>query len=199
MEGLQKILKITIVVLACVGVGGVLWWGITHLRAPGTSTQTPNTNQPSGSGALYPVTVGVSQTATSTSTGSTQDVVVNTIELKGNGVMVRTLDFTKDPSVENNSQGVYALSGGLRPTPNATPYSTLYSVGDQSFVVTLLQEPLGSNRLVAEQTLQKQLGIDQAAMCQLNYFVGVPSAVNETYAGKNLGFSFCPGAAELPL
>lgn len=198
MEALQKILKILIVVLICIGAVGVLWWGVTNLRKPsapqtGTNTQTPS------SGALYPVTVGISPTATSTVSGSQQGGVVETIELKGNNVMVRTLDFTKNPQVENNSQGMYALAGGLRPSPSATPYSTVYSAKDQSFVVSLLQEPLGSNRLAAEEALQAQLGINQDAMCQLNYFVGVPAAVNETYAGTNLGFSFCPGATKLPL
>jgi len=198
MEPLQKILKILIIVLACIGAVGVLWWGVTNLRKPsepqnGTNTQTPS------SGALYPVTVGITPTATSTPSGSQQGGTVETIELRGNNVMVRTLDFTKNPQVESNSQGMYALAGGLRPAGNTTPFSIVYSSKDQSFVVSLLQEPIGSNRLAAEEALQAQLGIDQAAMCQLNYFVGAPAAVNETYAGKNLGFSFCPGAADLPL
>lgn len=198
METLQKILKILIIVLVCIGAVGVLWWGVTNLRKPSTSQTGTNTQTPS-SGALYPVTVGISPTATSTVSGSQQSGAVETIEVKGNNVMVRTLDFTKNPAVESNAQGAYALAGGLRPSAATTPYSTVYFAKDQSFVVSLLQEPLGSNRLAAEEALQKQLGIDQGAMCQLNYLVGVPAAVNETYAGKNLGFSFCPGATELPL
>jgi len=49
-----------------------------------------------------------------------------------------------------------------------------------------------------ERDLMAKLGITEDAMCQLNYMVSVPYWVNEYYAGESLGFSFCPGATQLP-
>lgn len=202
MGTVQKILWILIVAIVGVGIVGGLWWLAS--RIPKSTTPSSQTNQPTGSsGNLYPVVVGVSSNTTagaSTTQSTTQPggQQVQTLDLKGNNVTVRTLDFTKDSTIESDSRGTYALAGGMRPNPLTTPYSTVYSTASQSFVVTLLQEPLGFNRSTAEQELQKQLGIDQSSMCQLNYYVGVPASVNERYAGVNLGFSFCPGATKLP-
>jgi len=195
MEGLQRTLWILIVVVAAIGLIGLLWWLASHLRPTAAPT---NTTQTSGSsGGLYPVTVGITSTGTATSSAQ---ATLPTIDIKGNNVTVRTLDFTKDPSVQTDSAhaNMYALAGGLHPSAQTTPYSIVYYSDSQTFVVTILQEPIGSNRLAAEQALQKELGIDQSAMCQLNYFLGAPESVSERYAGINLGFSYCPGATQLP-
>jgi len=46
--------------------------------------------------------------------------------------------------------------------------------------------------------LLQQLGISEQDACRLRYSVSVPFSVNPLYSGKNLGFSFCPGATPLP-
>jgi len=85
--------------------------------------------------------------------------------------------------------------------PTATtdpPYLIEYIKETQYFNIGLFKEPIGEVRLAAEQFLMADLGITQAQMCQLNYMVSVPDSVNSQYAGRNLGFSFCPGATVLP-
>ena len=106
-------------------------------------------------------------------------------------------DFTRDPSVIVAQPGLYVLAGGIQPSPRSTAYSILYFARDKSFVVTLLQRPLGLHRSEAEQRLIELLDANKSTMCSLNYLVGVPSFVDSALAGKNLGFSFCPGATSL--
>jgi len=42
-----------------------------------------------------------------------------------------------------------------------------------------------------------RLGIGEQEMCQLHYSFSAPYWVNEFYAGRELGFSFCPGSVSL--
>ncbi len=109
-------------------------------------------------------------------------------------------DFRLDPQVvvPPNNPGHYFLSGGLDPTESKSPYSTYYDEVHNLFNVTLRIEPLGATRRAAETTLQKQLGLSDTDMCRLTYTVGVPHFVSAEFAGKELGFSFCPGSVELP-
>ena len=78
------------------------------------------------------------------------------------------------------------------------PYLIEYISATQYFNIGLLSEPIGTTRLTAERFLMTNLGISQDQMCQLSYMVSVPNSVNSQFAGKNLGFSFCPGATPLP-
>jgi hypothetical protein len=66
------------------------------------------------------------------------------------------------------------------------------------FTIGIFAEPLGQVRLIMEQTLANALGIRQQDLCRLKYYVGTTSYVNPAFAGKNLGFSFCYGATQLP-
>jgi hypothetical protein len=78
------------------------------------------------------------------------------------------------------------------------PYRISYYFPQQSFTVMLLQEPLRDIRNIAEKDLSARLDVSEIDLCRLNYLVVVPGEVNATYAGKNLGFSFCLGATYLP-
>lgn len=115
----------------------------------------------------------------------------------GSTLVVR--DFTKDVSVQKDPYvpGQYDLVGGVSPDAS-TPYQVFYDTQDDYFGITIFKEPLGQNRLLAEQKLQAALGISQDAMCKLSYVIAPGPGVNDLYAGKNLGFSFCPGATQLP-
>ena len=93
----------------------------------------------------------------------------------------------------------YCLSDGTCPHgAAATDFNIAYDARAQFFNIALLGEPLGKVRAEAEQLMIKILGISQDQLCTLNYYVGTTYYVNEQYSGKNLGFSFCPGATVLP-
>ncbi len=76
-------------------------------------------------------------------------------------------------------------------------FSIVYNSNNIFFGITLLEEPIGEARLQAEAYLVRLLDIPQADACRLNYAVSVSASLNPIYAGKNLGFSFCPGALRL--
>jgi hypothetical protein len=93
----------------------------------------------------------------------------------------------------------YCLADGTCPSGAATSdFSISYNSKTQFFNVALVNEPLGPVRAAAEKFLTSRLGVSSAQMCRLQYFVGTPNYVNSSYSGKNLGFSFCPGAVPLP-
>ena len=77
------------------------------------------------------------------------------------------------------------------------PYAITYFANDNSFTITLYKEPLGKSRDDAESELLKKLNITKDEACWLRHAVLTLDRVNTFYAGKNLGFSFCPGATAL--
>ncbi|MBU6490888.1 hypothetical protein KGQ25_01895, partial [Patescibacteria group bacterium] len=77
-------------------------------------------------------------------------------------------------------------------------FNVYYNSGPQSFTVALTKEPIGQARLAMEQFMLTTLGLTQQQMCSLNYYIGTTYWVNAVYDNKNLGFSFCPGATQLP-
>ena len=93
----------------------------------------------------------------------------------------------------------YCLADGTCPSGYPTTnFSISYDEKTHFFNIVLLKEPLGAVRLEAEQFLASRLGITGQQLCGLDYSIGAPYWVNTTYADKNLGFSFCPGATVLP-
>jgi hypothetical protein len=78
------------------------------------------------------------------------------------------------------------------------PYTITYNSSTDYFNITLLTEPVGKTRAVAEQYLQSKLHIPNDQMCRLKYAVSVPNRVNTVYSSINLGFSYCRGATMLP-
>ena len=144
---------------------------------------------------ITPTTTGGVPETVVTTPPPKQGLAVGTID--GNTIVVN--DFKNDTSTKTSSNipQHYFLSGGTDPSATNASHSTFYLESDQSFNVTLLQEPIGQVRSQAETELIQKLGISQADMCRLRYWVGVPNFINSIYSGKNLGFSFCPGAAQL--
>ncbi len=93
----------------------------------------------------------------------------------------------------------YCLSDGTCPHgASATEFNITYDTKAQFFTIALVAEPLGTIRGKAERFLLNTLGISETQLCTLNYYVGTVSALNEQFAGRNLGFSFCPNATVLP-
>ena len=137
-------------------------------------------------------------------TGSGSSGSGDTISLppySGDSTPIVARNFLHDPGVIANpyhTTDYYILVGTDDPSAPNPPYEIDYSGKDQSFGVTLYKEPLGQYRTQAEQDLMKRLGISQTDMCRIAYVLAVGPGVNETFAGKNLGFSFCPGATALP-
>lgn len=77
-------------------------------------------------------------------------------------------------------------------------YNLTYFVEDSFFQVSLLAEPLSEVRTEAEMELRSRLNVTQEELCQLRTSVKTDIYTNEFYAGRELGFSFCPGAVQLP-
>ncbi|MDO8407703.1 MAG: hypothetical protein Q7S95_00495 [bacterium] len=77
-------------------------------------------------------------------------------------------------------------------------YQITYHVPDKTYTVSLATEPLGETRQNAEQRFLSLLAVTEDQACALHVNVTTFYSVNQQYAGKNLGFSFCPGATVLP-
>ncbi|MEA2701513.1 MAG: hypothetical protein QOE22_222 [Candidatus Parcubacteria bacterium] len=84
------------------------------------------------------------------------------------------------------------------PDSPGPPYLITYTKETGYFNIVLLSEPIGETRRAAEQFLKARLGLSEDEMCSINYSLGAPVWVNSTFAGVELGFSFCPGAVPLP-
>lgn len=158
-------------------------------------------------------------TYTTTNTGST-NVAVSTNSLGGqagtsggmialkifDGSSISVKNFIKDPVTVKDPINAHQYYIGPHPKegvtdPTATdnpPYIIDFDDAYQSFTISLLQKPLGATRQQAEQFLMTHLGISQNQMCTLQYTLTVSNDVDPTYTSKNLGFSFCPGATQLP-
>lgn len=183
----KKLVISIFVAIALVIVLAMVWFFFFATKqVPAPSTTSPVTLPSSGSTSVSPTTVG----ALSGGTMTTQDFIHN-------GVTI--------PDAANN--GRYLLAGNLGycvtdaqkcQAGTATDFNIFYDSTNGAFTIALLKEPLGQVRLEMEQFLMNTLGITQAEMCKLNYYVGTTSDVNPLYDSKNLGFSFCPGATTLP-
>lgn len=77
-------------------------------------------------------------------------------------------------------------------------YAIRYSDQTSTFNIGIMREPIGEKRREAEGVLRSLLGIADSDMCRLNMSVYVFGEVSDTYAGRNLGLSFCPGSVPLP-
>ncbi len=182
---------------------GVVWYVIF---VPNTVPQT------SQSTATLPTSGSVSPTSgpTPPSSSGTLSPTVQKIALTiQNGGTVVANDFIHNGVTipDKANKGRYLLAGNLGyclsnpqqcQAASSTNFSVYYNSTQQSFLITLTKEPIGQARLDMEQFLSTTLGLTEQQMCSLNYLVGVTVYVNPQYAGKNLGFSFCPGATALP-
>ena len=93
----------------------------------------------------------------------------------------------------------YCLADGTCPKgADTSTFSISFNDEDDTFNIVLLAEPLGEVRREAETHLQNRLGLSNEVMCELNYYIGTPSFVNDSYSNGNMGFSYCSGAVKLP-
>ncbi len=76
-------------------------------------------------------------------------------------------------------------------------YDIVYYKSEQSFVITLLSQPLQAARDAAEDAFLAKLNIGKGDACKLNVSLAVPLSVDSANAGQNFGLSFCPGSAAL--
>ncbi len=163
-----------------------------------------------GSGNMFPNSGAASQGSTGSNpsgTNTSQGSGVSTVENTMGGTLV-TKDFLNNgvTATSPDAEGDYYLAGdpGFCPTSgcaaksSSPDYYVVYRPSAKAFVIGLTKEPIGQSRQEAEQFLMNTLGITQTQMCDLNYFVLTTVDVNSNYSGKNLGFSFCPGAVTLP-
>lgn len=160
--------------------------------------KTDQTLQP---GTTFPVA--------SSTTGTGQGALAAIPVATAGGQLMTVNDFIHDGTTVADSQnpGRYYLAGSLgycledgtcpAGAPSST-YTIAYDEQSRSFIVTLDAEPIGQARLKAEEYLLSALGLSKAQACQLAVQVLTTIDVNETYAGENLGLSFCPGAVALP-
>lgn len=127
--------------------------------------------------------------------GGGQAIIVN--DFLNNGV---TIADPENPSSYYLAGSIgYCLEDGTCPSgAYADGFNVVYDAPEEFFTVALFKEPLGQTRADAEQFLLKALGIPKAELCNVNYYLGTSESVNSFYAGKNLGFSFCPGTTALP-
>ncbi len=182
----------TFIIVGVLGVIGVLfgvavWLTGSHKSAPTSPSSTQNVG--------LPVAPAVQQTTT-----------VTVITASSSEGWVQTVDFIHDPTTvkDSNNAGYYYLgyhtkqSTSDQTATTTPPYLITYISATNYFNISLLQEPIGPVREEAEQYLMARLGITQEQMCQLDYMVSVPDRVNTQFSGRNLGFSFCPGATVLP-
>ena len=169
-------ITVPILVLIALGVGAFF------LLKGGNGTQEPGPSEdPFGNGA---VSGGGNVTPPSPSL---------TVTL-ANGLTASVPDFTKEdqPEVASPENG-YQVGGSAE-----SDYQVLYFPQDSYFLLTIFAEPIGPNRLSAEAELRSRLKLSNDELCALNADVFVTADANETYAGTNLGLSFCPGAVPLP-
>ena len=180
---------ISIVLLAVLGIGAgiYIWWPEGGMIPSDT---TPSQQYPIGS---YQSTVTPSGSGGLETTEPTTDTMVVPAT---QGAPIEINDITKREGVVEDSAnpGIYYLAGA---SPTEETYTISYLSSDESFTVSVLSEPIGNVRQLAEQDLLNQLGISEYDACRLRYVVLTPASVNPLYAGKNLGFSFCPGATPL--
>ncbi len=177
--------KVLIILAILLIILGAVYFFFFTAKMPNTLiTGTPGL--PVAGSQLTPVGSEASTTTsaaevTVAARGTDQPIVVN--DFVHNGTTA------PDPS----NTGNYYLAG-----MNGSDFAISYNATSQFFTIALNKEPIGTARLEAEQFLLKALGIPEAQLCNINYYLGTDVYTNSLYAGKNLGFSFCPGATALP-
>lgn len=193
----SKIVVVCVLLAAIAGGIGV-YFLVRHSGGQHPSTDTQTGTLPS-SGSVSSTTLSTDTVPETkmvvTSRGTNMPVIVNAFLKNGTTV----------PDVQNPGRYFLAGSVGYCLADGTCPAgavvdgaNVVYDSSQQIFMVALTKEPLADSRSHAEQFLLSTLGITQPELCSLNYYVGTTVGVNEFYAGKNLGFSFCPGAVQLP-
>lgn len=128
----------------------------------------------------------------------TQTQPARQIPLNSTQGTVMVPSFIEDaPVLQLDSASYHYVTYNEDYMPVDPAYGIVYG-SDGSLSVGVFLEPLGASRLKAETKLRQMTSLTDAQLCSLNVQVSVPSSVNETLSGRNLGLSFCPGATPLP-
>lgn len=196
---MKKALYILIVILIGLALAGVVWMVGQYVRPAAPNGQTPYANPYAYSNNTSSVT------ATSSGSGAPQ-ATTKILLPNGKSLVVKDFIHNRETVPDTVNPGYYFLAGsvgyclgdGTCPSGYKTDdFSIVYRAADGLFNITLLAEPLAGSRTGAEIFLLDRLGITEAQLCNINYWVGTTDVINSVYADKNLGFEFCPGATRL--
>jgi hypothetical protein len=160
---------------------------ITYFFFPPQTLPTSSENQPASSTPFGSPAGSVSGTNTNASSTALL------LQLQ-DGSQVSTPNFIE----ENQPPSANAVSGYQVAGSNTSDFQILYFPQNFGILISLLTEPIGTVRLTAESALRAKLGLSDSQLCKLIIDVGTTADVNSTYAGRNLGLSFCPGSVTLP-
>ncbi len=188
---------VTGLVLLAAAIAAIFWIMVPTAEEDVQDTTNPPIVLPSGD----PVPTGSGDPTT-----PEPDALTVTAQ---NNVQIMTNDFLANGVTipDTSNPGRFLLAGDLGycvkepqkcQAGTDMSYQIYYSTSTSMFSIALAEEPLGAVRSRAEQFLLTELGITESEMCQLKYYLGTSAYINPQFAGKNLGFSFCPGATALP-
>lgn len=194
-------MKKTLWILGIVAILGIIVWIVGMVSTPAGQTSTSST------GASLPVAGSVPYAGTPGGSGTTTPNQMVLSSAEGKAIITKDFIHNGETIADVMNPGSYQLAGSLGYClangtcpggATSTDFNISYNGTTQFFNIVLLKEPLSLSRNAAEQFLGTLLGISNDQLCSLKYFVGTPYYVNSFYSGKNLGFSFCPGATVLP-
>lgn len=184
-------------------IASVVWYLFLPKPASTPAVVQPTPSLPVG-GAAQTTPVATSSSSRGSNSTTTH---ISITDRTGAQMVVNDFIHNGTTLADASNSGNYLLAGNLGycisdpqkcQAAEATDFSVYYNGKPQSFTITLTAEPIGTARLHMEQFMLTTLGVSQSQLCNLNYLVGVTRYVNSQYTGRNLGFSFCPGATKLP-
>lgn len=197
---LKSIIFILFVIVLCF-IGFFTWYFLIPDEGSGNTPPTTTGGDTFGSGGgtgprTTSGTIGGTSGGATAGGGNTSGGSTNLPEGKMRVGNLVVNDFLEEEKKETSElSGVSYRVGDT--SSEEPPYYISYYERSQTFLITLMKTPLGETRRQVEEVILTELGIDEAAACQLKHDVGTPSMVSREYAGKNLRFSFCPGAVQL--
>ncbi|MCL5667200.1 MAG: hypothetical protein M1383_05535 [Patescibacteria group bacterium] len=112
-----------------------------------------------------------------------------TMDISTNQGDVEINDVTKNP--------VFDFNGDMVVKENSN-YHILYFSKDQSFLITILAQPVRQSRQQAENAFLTLTGLDAAGACKLKVSLTVPNDVDQNLSGQEWGLSFCPNGKPFP-
>ena len=111
------------------------------------------------------------------------------------GLETRTKDVVPMDNFFRSSQSIDSAGDlALTPAPdfyNTPDYDIAFYPKGAVFRVSINKEPVEANRRAAEKRLLEILGVSQDQACKLNVYVGISKDIDESYAGVNVGLTFC--------
>jgi len=179
---MNRVLLIVVGVIVLIGVGGVIFM----LSAGPKNTPAPTATSTSPFGTA-------NQGGTVPANNTTTRTVVTT-----DGTSISIPDITANHPADTEVSGTYYHVTENQNHDQLYPNFNIVYGTDSTFSIGLSSEPLGQARLAAENKLRELTGLTNAQLCKMSVTVMTIPSVNETYAGQELGLSFCPGATKLP-